>query len=47
MATLLASFAVFLVAGLGIGLGLLFGRPPAKSCGRDCACAACPKRRTS
>lgn len=42
--------AIFVLAAAGLGLGLMFGRPPVKgSCGgRDCAgggaCAACPRR---
>ncbi|WP_169829065.1 hypothetical protein [Nioella sediminis] len=50
MGVFLAVLAVFLLAALGLGLGLLFGGKPVQgSCsGLSCgACETCPNRKAS
>jgi hypothetical protein len=43
MIEFLIGFGVFVLAGLGLFLGALFGRPPLKgSCGGNAMIKACP-----
>jgi len=51
MQTLLFSIVIFGLAGVGLSLGVIFGRPPIKgscgglSCGKGAGCAGCPNHR--
>jgi hypothetical protein len=48
METIVFSLIIFVLAGVGLSVGVFFGRPPIKgSCGGlACGnCAVCPKRR--